>query len=154
MREIRPYLRGLNALSPSDGDVNALEETNHLDHGFSLENETAFFRCDTVRNISTLHPQTCAFVFEIEADPDATVELRVNGKSRCDALRSLLQTGYADQMKPWHSHAFKMHTAYARSACRTSLRFRDTRETPWDVYQAEVVQCNGSRAFISPIFVL
>ncbi len=151
---VTPYLRGLNALSPHDSEVNSEENTNRLNNGFHQDRNTAFFWCDTVCNKSTLHPQTCAFVFEIEADPSSQITLDLNGKKQISSLRQLLESGYSAHLKPWASHAFKMHTAYPASACQVHLELDDKRHTPWDYYQAEVTEVNGSRAFISPIFVI
>lgn len=150
---VRPYLRGLNALSPSDSDADKLDETNRMDNGWSMEPDGAHFRCDTVCNKSTLHPQTSAFLFEVKAGRDALVSLQINGKHYSTPLKELLHAGYADHMLPWHSHAFKMHTAYPKRACRALIELDDVRHSPWDYYQAEVVQANGSRAYVSPVFV-
>ena len=55
-------------------------------------------------------------------------------------------------MKPWHSHAFQFQTALPVEACEAELVFTDEAETAADYYQAEVVQENGCRAFVSPVF--
>ncbi len=151
---VQPYFRGLNALSPSDSEVNSQEATNALDNGFARpEAGRAQFRCDTVCNKSTLHPQTSAFLFEVQGQPDSRVQLAVNGQRFAMPLKDLLRQGFTAQTKPWHSHAFKMHTAYAAAACRAVLEWDDEPSGSRDVYQAEAVQINGQRAFVSPIFV-
>ena len=78
----------------------------------------------------------------------AIVQL-LKGVSR---LGELLENGYTGHMKPWHSHAYKMHTAVSADACKASVSLTDEPEKDVDVYQAEVLQSNGCRAFISPIF--
>ena len=150
---VQPYYRGRNALSPSDHEANREANTNALDNGCGFDRNRCWFKCDTVRNISTLHPQTNAFVFEICAEPDAVIELTVNGQTHSHRLSQLLDCGYTAHVKPWHSCAYKMYTAVPASCCRSTLEFDDVRESARDVYQAEVIQRNGCRAFVSPIFV-
>lgn len=149
---VKPYLRGRNALSPADSEADSEDNTNALDNGYAVDGNRAFFRCDTVCNKSTLHPLTSAFLFEIKADPDAVVTLRINGQIHVSRLKDLLCQGYSAHMKPWHSHAFKMHTAHAAHACQARIHLEDAPEAAEDVYQAEVIQSNGCRAFVSPIF--
>ncbi len=66
----------------------------------------------------------------------------------------LLEYGFTDHMKPVHSTSFKVHTLYPVSASRAELAIEDQPETMTDYYQAEVVEENGCRAFVSPIFCL
>ncbi len=150
---VQPYYRGRNALSPQDKEADAADGTNDLDNGCGFENDRAWFRCDTVCNISTLHPQTDAFVFEVRGDSDTKVRLTVNGLTQEHRLGDLLQAGYTEQMKPWHSHAYKMYTAIPAAQCCAQIKLDDMPEQKQDVYQAEVIQSNGCRAFVSPIFV-
>ena len=63
---VQPYLRGRNALSPSDAEVDSQDDTNRL-HNFVVPGkEHVMFGCDTTCNKSTLHPLTSAFVFEVK----------------------------------------------------------------------------------------
>lgn len=149
---VQPYLRGRNALSPADREANSEDDTNALDNGYEMQAQHVSFRCDTICNKSTLHPLTSAFLFEVKATPDAVVTLKINGKEHTSRLGELLENGYTGHMKPWHSHAYKMHTAVSADACKASVSLTDEPEKDVDVYQAEVLQSNGCRAFISPIF--
>lgn len=151
---LQPYYRGRNALSPRDREADAAETTNVFDNACGFDAGRAWFRCETLCNISTLHSQTDAFVFEIRAGLDARIRLRVNGQTSERRLRDLLERGYSEQMQPWHSCAYKMYTAVPACACCGRLEFEDMPELAGDVYQAEVVQSNGCRAFVSPVFVL
>ena len=150
---VQPYLRGMNVLSPSDEKNAGQDGVNAPVHSLEQHRHSARFVTETVCNQTTLHPQTNAFVFEIRAEPDARITLRINGQTHQSRLSELLECGYAAHMKPWHAHAFKMHTALPAAACRASLAVQDTPSQAMDIYQAEVVQANGSRAWISPIFV-
>lgn len=150
---VQPYLRGRNALSPSDAEVDSQDDTNRL-HNFVVPGkEHVMFGCDTTCNKSTLHPLTSAFVFEVKGKTDAVITLRLNGQTKETTLQELLRCGYTAQMKPWHSHAYKMHTAYPAALCCGEMEFDDLPEAEEDVYQAEIVQGNGCRAFVSPIYV-
>lgn len=151
---VQPYYRGKNALSPADRLEGAEEECNRCDNGYALADGRVAFRCDTFGNISTLHPMTSAFLIELQASLDARITLTVNGIRRECTLRQLTECGFSAHVKPWHSHAFKVHTAYAAAACRGVLEVEDSPHSDCDVYQAEVVQTDGQRAFCSPIFVM
>lgn len=151
--KVTPYLRGRNALSPADSEADNEDNTNAMDNGYCMKRSRVHFRCDTVCNKSTLHPLTSSFVFEIKANPDANVTLHLNGQSFTSRLSDLLCEGYSAHMKPWHSHAFKLHTARAAKACRAAIEWEDGPDAKEDIYQAEVIQTNGCRAYLSPVFV-
>lgn len=151
---VQPYLRGRNALSPSDTDADSQDNTNRLHNHVAMKKDAVTFGCDTTCNKSTLHPLTSAFVFEVKGSTDAVITLKLNGQHKRATLGELLRCGYTSQMKPWHSHAYKMHTAYPASACRVQMEFDDEAIQAEDVYQAEIVQVNGCRAFVSPIFAV
>lgn len=150
---VQPYYRGRNALSPHDKSADNAASTNDLDNGCCFDRQQAQFHCDTVCNISTLHPQTCAFVFEVQGSTDAAITLTVNGQKHTHQLKELLEYGFTAHMQPWHSHAYKLHTALPAVECIGDLELEDLPETAHDVYYGEVIQENGSHAFISPIFV-
>lgn len=150
--QVKPYLRGRNVLSPADSDANGEDSINALHEILTLEPNRVQFCCDTVCNKSTLHPLTSSFLFEIKAEPNALVTLHVNGQTHVSRLSELLCSGYSSHIKPWHSHAFKMHTARAAQACRARIFLEDAPDQKEDVYWAEVIQSNGCRAFLSPIF--
>jgi len=147
---MQPYVRGLNVLSPHDKESGGAE-VNEPVHRFSFGKQSAEFVTETVCNQSTLHPQTNAFVFEFRADPDARITLCINGQTRTSSLKELLCFGYSAHVKPWHSEAYKVHTALCAQACQASLEWEDTPEGEQDLYFAEAVQTNGCRAFLSPI---
>lgn len=149
---VQPYYRGKNALSPSD-KVDGEEQSNALNNGYAVQNDEVRFWCDTFCNISTLHPMTSSFVFVIEADDSAQVQLCLGGTTHEASVRDLLTCGFTGHTKPWHSHAWKMHTAYSLARCQEELELTDSPERDLDIYQAEAVQINGHRAFCSPIFV-
>ena len=150
---VQPYWRGRNALSPSDSDADNKDATNALNNYWNNNEKEADFFCDTVCNRSTLHPQTSSYVFEVEARPNSSVLIEINGIKKIFTIKELTEHGYAVHIKPWHSEAFKVHTAVPKSVCIAKLTLSDAKELECDRYQAEVVQTNGCRAFVSPIYV-
>lgn len=150
---LQPYWRGRNALSPRYKEADAADRTNALRNSFQFDGHCAVFECDTLRNPTTLHPQTSAFVFEVNGDARTKIVLDLNGFHHEMPLAELLEYGFTNHVKPWHSNAYQMHTAYTAQACSGTLCLTDMPESDRDVYQAEAIQVNGCRAFISPVFV-
>ena len=75
------YLRGRSLLSPTNHDGSPVE-VNEIDNRVLEQDTQAFaWQCETVRNKSTLHPQTDAVVAEIEGGPDTVVNVTVNGRT-------------------------------------------------------------------------
>lgn len=149
---VQPYWRGRNALSPSYKKANMADQTNALDNSCCFDKQSAHFSCDTLRNPTALHPQTSAFVFEVKGDDHTVITLDLGGFHHVIPLSRLLQYGFTGHVKPWHSHAYQMHTAYTAEACAGTLTYTDMPELDQDVYQAEVIQVNGCRAFLSPVY--
>lgn len=152
MIRVQPYLRGKNALSPNDQLEGTAMQANALDDGYTIDGDALRFRCDTFCNKTPMHPMTSAFSLEVRAATDARVTLTVNGLTDETTLSQLMEQGFSRHMKPWHSHAYKLHTVYPACACRAELTWEDTPAAEVDVYQAEVAQINGHRAYVSPIF--
>lgn len=119
-----------------------------------LEQDTQAFawQCETVRNKSTLHPQTDAVVAEIEGGPDTVVNVTVNGRTHTASIAQLLDGGVTWHVKPWHSEAVKIHAAVPDSAYEMVLEAEDEGSGGMDVYHAEFAQKNGQWAFVSPIY--
>ncbi len=149
---VQPYWRGRNALSPRYKEADAADHTNALRNSFHYDNHCSDFECDTLRNPSTLQPQTSAFVFEVQGDSNTEIILDINGFHHEIPLWELLSYGFSNHVLPWHSHAYLMHTAYTAQSCSGTLVFSDMPELEQDIYQAEVIQTNGCRAFLSPIY--
>lgn len=136
-------LRGMVALNANVKDWNRV-----------LEQDTQAFawQCETVRNKSTLHPQTDAVVAEIEGGPDTVVNVTVNGRTHTASIAQLLDGGVTWHVKPWHSEAVKIHAAVPDSAYEMVLEAEDEGSGGMDVYHAEFAQKNGQWAFVSPIY--
>lgn len=152
LQKVQPYYRGRNALSPSEKKANHQDATNALRNSLEYTPDGMDFTCQTVRNVSTLHPQTNAFVMTVAGSEDTVISGSINGHTFRATLGQLLHYGFTEHMKPWHSHAFQFQTALPVEACEAELVFTDEAETAADYYQAEVVQENGCRAFVSPVF--
>lgn len=110
------YLRGRSLLSPTNHDGSPVE-VNEIDNRVLEQDTQAFaWQCETVRNKSTLHPQTDAVVAEIEGGPDTVVNVTVNGRTHTASIAQLLDGGVTWHVKPWHSEAVKIHAAVPDSA--------------------------------------
>ena len=71
-------------------------------------------------------------------------------------LGRLLEAGYAGEMKPWHSQAYKVHTAVPACQYQVSGSFSDLAgggDKKEDFYHMEVSQLNGHWAFVTPVWV-
>lgn len=150
---IEPCFRGRSVLAPSQDQRNEQDEFNQIDNRIIDRSETkVLWQCETVKNLSPLHPQTNALIVEIEGTLDTKVGITVNGQQRSHTLRELLNAGYTGQMKPYHSQAYKVHTAIGRSCYVVEKTFTDPAGRPQDFYHLEVSQRNGSWAYVSPVF--
>ena len=146
------YLRGRSLLSPTNHDGSPVE-VNEIDNRVLEQDTQAFaWQCETVRNKSTLHPQTDAVVAEIEGGPDTVVNVTVNGRTHTASIAQFLDGDVTWHVKPWHSEAVKIHAAVPDSAYEMVLEAEDEGSGGMDVYHAEFAQKNGQWAFVSPIY--
>ncbi|WP_395548314.1 MULTISPECIES: DUF3604 domain-containing protein [unclassified Lacrimispora] len=150
---IEPCFRGRSVLAPSAEDNASQDDINQIDNQILHRGETdAAWRCETVKNLSTLHPQTCAVVLEIEGTPDTKVRLSINGQETSHTVRELMAAGYSSHMKPYHSQAYKIHTAISTSQYMIEDTFTDMASGPRDFYHMEVSQQNGHWAYVTPVY--
>lgn len=146
------YWRGRSLLSPTNHD-GSQTVVNDIDNRVLLNGPHEFeWKCETVRNKSTLHPQTDSVVLELEGPQSSEILLRVNDVEKRTTIGELLRYGMTWHVKPYHSEAVKVHTLqpeyqYCFEACCD-----DVAELDCDVYHAEFAQKNGQWAFISPIY--
>lgn len=150
--EAEPCFRGRSVLSPGAEDGESMDEINDIDNRIlsKTETETAW-QCFTMKNASTLQSQTCAVILELEGTPDTQFEIEVNGIRRMASIRELCQYGYSEQMKPWHSQAFKVHTMISASQYIVEGEWtEETEETAF--YHMEVEQRNQQYAYVSPVY--
>lgn len=148
--------RGRNVLSPTNQEDSSFDHINRIDNRVTCKEGNRFaWICETVKNKSTLHPQTDAVILEVEGSPDTLVTFQINGKTHSKTIASLLERGFSEHLQPWHSHAYKVHTAIPLSAYAFSWDFHDQHvENSCDVYHVEISQQNGHWAFLSPVYVL
>lgn len=148
------YFRGRNVLAPSEEeqyDINTINEINNSITRISVNQ--AEWQCQTVRNQSTLHAMTDQIVFEIEGNLKTQVTIQINGIEETHTIQDLLCTGYSHHVKPYHSHALKIHQAIPVTQYRFQFELKDKeRSEKHNVYHMEVYQKNGHCAFISPVF--
>jgi len=55
-------------------------------------------------------------------------------------------------MKPYHSQAYKIHTAISTSQYMAEDTFTDMASGPRDFYHMEVSQQNGHWAYVTPVY--
>ena len=152
-----PCFRGRSVLSPKDTDTSGQDQVNDLPNRIlSRTPDACQWQCFTLKNMTTLHPQTCAVVLEVEGDPSTRVTIDVNGRKEVRTIAQLLEGGYADEMKEWHSQAFKVHPAVPACQYQVSGSFSDVAgddDRCEDFYHLEVSQLNGHWAFVTPVWV-
>ena len=151
-----PCFRGRSVLSPKDTDTSGRDKVNDLPNRIlSLTPDSCSWQCFTFKNMTTLHPQTCAVILEVEGDPSTQVSVDINGRRETRTIAQLLEAGYAGEMKKWHSQAFKVHTAVPACRYQVSGSFSDTagEGQKEDFYHLEVSQLNGHWAFVTPVWV-
>lgn len=151
----KTYFRGRNVLAPSKDAEYDINDVNEISNSMTQTNaHEVVWTCQTVRNQSTLHGMTDHIVVEIQGNLDTRVTINVNGKEEVHFIRELLGAGYSHHIKPYHSHAFKVHQAIPETQYTFDLQLVDEqREKECDIYHVEVAQKNGHYAFVSPIFV-
>ncbi|MFR9028818.1 MAG: hypothetical protein ACLVIR_13330 [Clostridium sp.] len=150
--EAEPCFRGRSVLAPSASQDVSQDNINEIDNRIlSISDDSVSWQCFTVKNPSPVQPQTCAVIAEIQGNKDTMVEIEVNGHCRRTSIEELCRYGYSEHMKPYHSQAYKVHTAVSRSQYTEEYSFTDEWEGP-AFYHMEVAQTNQQWAFVSPIF--
>lgn len=148
-----PCFRGRSILSPTDKKAKGADEVNDIDNRLiNVTDRDCTWQCFTLKNTSTLHSQTCAVIFEIEGSPETEVEIDVNGHKAVKTLRALMEYGYSEHMKPWHSQAFKVHPAIFETQYSAAGEFCDSSDER-AFYHLEVSQRNHQFAYVTPIWV-
>ena len=150
--EAEPCFRGRSVLAPSASQDVSQDNINEIDNRIlSISDDSVSWQCFTVKNPSPVQPQTCAVIAEIQGSRDTVVEIEVNGHCRRTSIGELCIYGYSEHMKPYHSQAYKVHTAVSCSQYTAENSFTDEWEGP-AFYHMEVAQTNQQWAFVSPIF--
>lgn len=152
--DIEKCFRGQSILAPSK-DISADDDINRIDNRVVIlsENKVEWI-CQTVKNISPLHPSTSAIILEIAGGLDTKLVVNINGIDFDLCVSQLLEHDLVQPLKPYNSQSFKIHQAVPESMYNVAFRWMDTeKEQDCDFYHVEVYQTNGSCAFISPVYV-
>ena len=149
------YFVGRNVLAPSESAHYDVNEVNRIDNSIHRISEREVeWQCQTVKNISTIHGMTDHVVFEVDGSLKTRITITVNGQEETHTIRELLEYGYTHHMKPWHSHAYKVHRAVPETQYKFRMELQDEKKAQdCDLYHLEVFQKNGHCAFVSPVFV-
>lgn len=147
---VEPCFRGRSMLSPNQHLKNTDNINDIAMNLDSVDEKGMHLVCDTFRNVSTLHPSTSSAILEIEEDEKTAVECVFNGHAARATLGELLAYGRTGHVKPYSSNAFKVHTAVPCGQYRVKDAFSDA--DGGDFYHMEVIQRDGDRAFVSPVF--
>ena len=151
---VEPCFRGKSVLSPQQNEDHDNSVNDIVDKIFEVNPSRVQWTCETFKNISPLHPQTSAVIFEVEGKEDTKIHVDLNGKRKQLTIGQLLNGSITDHMKPYHSEAFVIHGAVAQEQYDVSFIWEDAKaEKDCDVYHAEIKQVNGQCAWISPIYV-
>lgn len=155
IKNYHTYFRGRSVLAPSKDESYDPENINDIMTFCQLKDqEELVWICDTVGNKSTLHPSTSSIVIEVKGDLNTEVCFAVNDKTYAASIGQLLEYGYTDHMKYYHSQAFKIYKALPESKYVFDLELEDDRpEKNCDIYHMEVAQKNRQWAYVSPVYV-
>lgn len=152
LTDVETCFRGRSILAPSKG-LEAGDEVNHLRNRILDQSVNGVaWECQTSKNISTLHPATCALILEVEGSQDTRIKGSVNALRIDTTVGDLLQSGFAAPERATNSQSVLVHTALPETRYAVNLSLEDEALTDADFYHAEVYQTNGSCAFISPVF--
>lgn len=151
LESVEPCFCGRSVLSPTqmpkiDDEINAIDSRL-----LSFSNQQVEWQCFTLKNPSTLHPQTNAIIIELSGDTPS-IEININNHKRISSIKELMHYGYTEHMQPYHSNAFKVHPAISESQYLVSSVLTDKPTSDHDFYHMEVYQANGSCAFVSPVY--
>lgn len=151
--DIEKCFRGQSILSPSS-DLTLDDNVNNISNRVLHHDENRLqWVCQTVKNISPLHPSTSAIVLEVDGRLETRLIGEINGKKFSFSIADLLEHGFVCPMKPYNSQSFKIYQAVPQLQYGLELNITDTeRETDCDFYHAEIRQTNNCCAFISPIW--
>lgn len=152
LTDVETCFRGRSILAPSKG-IEAGEEVNNLRNRIVEQSiDGVIWECQTGKNISTLHPATCAVILEVEGSTDTKIKGSVNALRIDTTVGELLKSGFASPERDTNSQSVLIHTALPESRYAVDISLEDKAETAEDFYHAEVYQTNGSCAFVSPVF--
>jgi hypothetical protein len=155
LRSVEACFRGKGILEQHLGQAED-PDINGLDNKILEQTGTgAAWKCTTFKNISTLHPQTAALIFEIEGDPQTVLQLQLNGKQSRHSIKDVLSGSRGMHLQVYASEAFLVHRAVPETNYCFNGQWNDpARETFCDTYDVEIRQANGQYAWLSPIFVI
>lgn len=146
-----PCFRGRNYLSPTQ-ELDAGDEINRTnDYVNLIDSVRCCLHCATVKNDSSI-PMTSSVILEITGDENTSLVFNINGIQRELKLNDLRICGTTGHMKPYHSNAYKIHTAVPHGKYSVQGSFSDV--LPGDFYHMEVRQVNGDKAYISPVYLI
>lgn len=145
-------VRGRSVISPTQRMQGGEEINRPRFTPVEMEGQEAHFFCETFRNNSTLSPSTALMICEVEGMPSTRVLYEINGRRIEATIAQLLQNGLSEQVMPYNSQAFKIHTAVpcGKYAIEGALHFPDDGA---GFYHMEVRQFDGDAAYVSPIFI-
>ncbi len=151
--DAEPCFRGRSVLAPSSLSTDGHDDANDIDSKILEQSENAVsWQCYTLKNTTPMHPQTTAMIIEIQGSTDSTLTIDVNGHIREVKVGELIEYGYSEHMKYFHSQAFKVHPIISESNYHVTKHIKDTSDNAKDFYHLEVYQRNGSCAFVTPVY--
>lgn len=154
LTDVEKCFRGRSILAPSQ-DLSADDDINAIDNRvINQDDQGVQWICQTIKNVSTLHPSTCALVLEVEGGLDTVLTGEINQKHFSLSIGDLLDHGFVCPMKSFNSQSFKIHPAVPQTQYNLGLNWIDEeKEKDMDLYYVEIRQTNSSCAFISPVYV-
>lgn len=148
------YFRGRNVLAPSENTKYDENNINNICTDAQLKNGAFIWGCDTVGNVSTLHPSTSSVLVKIKGDLNTKVFVKINNKKYTATIGELMEYGYTSHMQYYYSEAFKIYKILPEKRYQFDLEMTDDQpESPCDYYHLEVAPKNRQKAYVSPIYV-
>ncbi len=152
--DVEPCFRGRSVLAPDSLSTDGYDYVNDLDSKIvTVAEQSIVWQCFTLKNPTTLHPQTSAVILEIEGGMDTLLDIEINDKKRRVSIGELIEYGFGEQMEEYSAQAYKVHPIITESNYRVKKNITDfSNEGTKDYYHLEVIQRNGSCAFVSPVY--
>lgn len=152
--DVEPCFRGRSVLAPTTLSTDGYDDANDVDSKIMTQtSKETSWQCFSIKNTTPMHAQTSAVIIEVKGNKDTVVEINVNDHKKQVTIGELIEGGYTEEMKYFHSQAFKVHPVITESQYHVSGTILDeVAAKEKDFYHLEVHQLNGSHAFVSPVY--
>lgn len=151
---VESCFRGRSVLAPTKG-MEIDDDINLFDNKvIQIDDRQVQWKCNTVKNPTTLHSMTNAIIIEVAGDSKTQLKLNVNNTKRILTMDQLAKAGETFHIQAYNSEAVMIHRAVTDNQYKLFYEWIDEEvESFCDMYHVEIRQKNNQCAWISPIFV-